>query len=336
MLMPPESKQTPLPMIARCRPRASFWPSFAGAHDDHPGRVVAPLPHRQEHAHAELARALGLDDVDPQAVALGDRPGLVGEDRRADVVRGAVGERPGGVRALADDPATVGGLGECRRIRPGRDEDELVDVGRGRFDRVAVDGLGLVGALDDAPRHEFRDRFGATVDMGRQVGQPDGQALDLVAAEAPLDRGADVMDRLAVDLLGRAGRDRDDTLDRDLPGCDERRAELLSPDLAEREERLELPAGPPIELSPRTIECQVAHERDGEDVGGDLPGLIRQDAHVHVEGFLRVGVGDRRSAGIAWPECTVPKVAAAPRSRRGAFGGSRRAGSLGPGRVPPR
>ena len=65
----------------------------AGAHDDHPGRVVAALAHRQEHAHAELARAVGLDDVDPQAVALGDRPGLVGEDRRADVVRGAVGER---------------------------------------------------------------------------------------------------------------------------------------------------------------------------------------------------------------------------------------------------
>ena len=83
MLMPPESKQTPLPMIARWRSSASFSPFPAGAHDDHPGRVVAALADREEHPHPELAGAVGLDDVDPQAVLLGDGAGLVGEDLRA-------------------------------------------------------------------------------------------------------------------------------------------------------------------------------------------------------------------------------------------------------------
>ena len=83
------------------------------------------------------------------------------------------------------------------------------------------------------------------------------------------------------------GGDRDDPLDRQLPAPCQRRVVRLAAHFAEREERLQLSAGPPIQLSPRTVEREVAHERDGQDVGGDLPGLIRQDAHVHVEGFLR-------------------------------------------------
>ena len=110
MLMPPESKQTPLPTIARCRSSASFSPFAAGAHDDHPRRVVAPLPDREEHPHPELAGPIRLDHVDPQAVLLGDGAGLVGEDLRADVVGGPVRQRPGVVRALADDDSALRGL----------------------------------------------------------------------------------------------------------------------------------------------------------------------------------------------------------------------------------
>ena len=40
----------------------------AGAQDDHPRRVVAAAADGHEHAHAELGGAVGLDDVDPQAV----------------------------------------------------------------------------------------------------------------------------------------------------------------------------------------------------------------------------------------------------------------------------
>ena len=120
MLIPPESKQTPLPTIARCRPSASFSPFPAGPHDDHPGRVVAALPDREEHAHAELPGAVGLDDVDPQAVLLGDGAGLVGEDLRADVVGRPIRQRPGVVRALADDDSALRGLvSPTRRRAPG-------------------------------------------------------------------------------------------------------------------------------------------------------------------------------------------------------------------------
>ena len=41
MLMPPESKVTPLPTMASSRPRASVAPVCAGAQDDEAGRVVA-------------------------------------------------------------------------------------------------------------------------------------------------------------------------------------------------------------------------------------------------------------------------------------------------------
>ena len=70
-------------------------PFPARAQDDHPRRVVAASADGHEHAHAELGGPLRLDDVDPQAVLLGDRPRLVGEDLGADVVGGAVRERRG-------------------------------------------------------------------------------------------------------------------------------------------------------------------------------------------------------------------------------------------------
>ena len=102
---------------------------LARAQDDHPGRVVAPPPDRHEHAHPELGRLLRTDDVDPEAVLLGDGAGLVGEDLGADVVGGAVRERPGEVGALADDRRHA-------RRRPSsdaasrarRDEDQLIEV----------------------------------------------------------------------------------------------------------------------------------------------------------------------------------------------------------------
>ena len=82
MLIPPESKQTPLPTSASRRPSGVRLAVLAGAEDDHPGRVRAPLPDRQEHPHPELGRALLVEDVDPEAVRLGEGARLVGEDLR--------------------------------------------------------------------------------------------------------------------------------------------------------------------------------------------------------------------------------------------------------------
>jgi hypothetical protein len=80
-------------------------PLAAGAHHDHPGRVVTPLPDREEHAHAQLGGALGLDHVDPEVVLPGERARLLGQDLGRDVVRGPVGQPPCAVRAFAQDPA---------------------------------------------------------------------------------------------------------------------------------------------------------------------------------------------------------------------------------------
>ena len=58
MLMPPESKQTPLPTIARCRPSASFSPSPPDRMTIIRGGLSLPLPDGEEHAHAELGGPL--------------------------------------------------------------------------------------------------------------------------------------------------------------------------------------------------------------------------------------------------------------------------------------
>src|SRR5205823_14718676 len=80
---------------------------LAGPHDDHPGRVVTAPSDREEEVHPQLAGALGLDDVEPQAVLLREIARRVGKDLGADVVRAAVRERPGVVRALAHEEAPI-------------------------------------------------------------------------------------------------------------------------------------------------------------------------------------------------------------------------------------
>ena len=82
MLMPPESKQTPLPTSARWRAQGVLLALLAGAQDDHPRRVVAAAADGQEHAHAELRGADLVEDVDREAVRRGERARLVGEDLR--------------------------------------------------------------------------------------------------------------------------------------------------------------------------------------------------------------------------------------------------------------
>ena len=98
MLIPPESKQTPLPTMREVAAERVALAFPARAHDDHLRRVVAAAADGHEHAHAHLGRLVRADDVDRQAVALGDGARLVGEDGRADVVRGAVREGPGDLR----------------------------------------------------------------------------------------------------------------------------------------------------------------------------------------------------------------------------------------------
>ena len=184
------------------------------AHDDHPRWVVAALPHRQEHPHPELARPIGLDDVDPQPVGLGDRARLVREADRREVVARPVRERPRLVGALGDDQAALrpGGRRPVRTrfIRACRDDDQLVQGRRRGLDLVPVDRLRLVAALDHPPRHELSRRRFPALEMARQVADEHGQGPHLSSAEAPLDCGSEAGGDLPVDLVGRSGGDREE------------------------------------------------------------------------------------------------------------------------------
>ena len=207
MLMPPESKQTPFPTMARWRSSLSRCPSSPGAHHDHARRVVRSAADRHEHAHPELGRTLVVDDVDPEAVPLGDRTRLVGEDLGVHLVGGSIAQRPGRVRALADDLAPLGGRLDGGLVAARRDEDQLIELGRLRFDLGSIDRLGVVRTLDDAARHHLRGPREIAVEARRvdDRGQPDRHGADGTTRETTLRGRGDAEGNLAVDLLGIAG-----------------------------------------------------------------------------------------------------------------------------------
>ena len=91
---------------------------------------------------------------------------------------------------------------------PGAIEDQLVEDRRRRLDLVAVDRPGVVGALEDAAGHEEGDRLGVAAEAVDQRGQPDREPVDGPAAEAPLSRGGDAHDGLAIDRGRIAEPDR--------------------------------------------------------------------------------------------------------------------------------
>jgi hypothetical protein len=67
-----------------------------------------------------------------------------------DVVGGPVREPAGDVGALADDPAALGAPFGGLRLAVADQQHELVERGRRGVAVLAIDGLGLEGALDDA------------------------------------------------------------------------------------------------------------------------------------------------------------------------------------------
>ena len=206
---------------------------------------------------------------------------LVGEDLGADVVRGPVGQGPGGIGALTDDPAALGRGGQPGGVAVGRHDDQLVEDRRRRLDRLEVDPLRLVVTLDDAPDEELHDRRRPTVDPPGEVADPDRQAAHLAPTEATLDGRAEPVDRLAVELVGLAGADQQEPARGQVAGRREGRAVALAGQLAERGQGRQLTAAAPIELAQRTVERGLADERDGQDIGGDVPRLIGRDTQVH-------------------------------------------------------
>ena len=134
------------------------------------GGLSLPRPTAMNMPMPSSVGALRLDDVDPQAVLLGDGAGLVGEDLRADVVGGAVGQAAGEVRALADDPAALGGRGSAAAAsRAGRDQDQLVERGRRRVG--CPRGRSSSGRRCPRRRRGRRARRPAAAPPSRRVGE---------------------------------------------------------------------------------------------------------------------------------------------------------------------
>src|SRR5205085_2953117 len=114
---------------------------------------------------------------------------------------------------------------------------------------VAVQGLRLPAALDDAASDELRDGRDAAVENVRERGQPDRETACRPAAEPVLRGRADVEDGLPIEVRRRPRADRQDAAGRELTGRSDGGREPLGPDLAEGRERRELAPGSPVQLA---------------------------------------------------------------------------------------
>ena len=269
-------------------------------------RVVAATADGHEHPHPHLGRLIGIDDIDPQVVLLRDRPCLVGEDRGADVVRGTVGQRPGDVRSLGDHDAALGGSGQGRGIGAGGDEDQLVEDRRYRVDLVAIDRPRIVGALDDAPGDQAGRHGCVPVESIGERRDPDREALDRSTAQPALGRGRDPPDGLAIEGGRVTETDRQDASARGFAARGQRRRVALARELPERDERLELTAGTPIDLAERALEGRFGGDGHDEDIRGHVPRLIGDDTKLHGVGLRKAQPRDAGWAlGDRWVGPTV-------------------------------
>ena len=263
MLMPPESKQTPLPTIARWRPSASRSPSpperstiiRGGLSLPRPTAMNMPMP-------SSVARSGSITSIH-RSCCLGDRPGLLGEDLRADVVRGPVGERPGQVRALGDD--------RCRARRPASAPRRPRRARRGSARRGPAAatrprrGRSCAGRTSPRPRRGRPARRRPPRRRSSASASGDSQTARRRTARPPSRRSAVAATRTTISRssVGRvADRHEQDPPGRQLAGRRERGRVALAVQLAERGERLELAAGPPVELAERAVERRIG-ERPG-------------------------------------------------------------------------
>ena len=285
MLMPPESKQTPLPTSARCRPSASFSPSPPDRMTIIRGGLSLPCPTaRNMPMPSSAARRSSTTSIHrpwASAMARASSASTCGRD----VVRGAVGEAAGDVGALADDPAALGAaLGVAGDgVRPAT-RSRLVQGRRGGVAVLAVDRLGLEGALDDAAGDQL-GREGDVAAERRPRSAPSQTAIE--PTSRPTSRriavGGEAAGGLAVELVGRAARRPTSTrLDGQVArGREGGRRSAWPASSPKRGERPELAPGAAVELVEDALEVGLADDRDDEELGGSLPRLRGDDADLH-------------------------------------------------------
>ena len=158
MLIPPESKQTPLPTIARCRPSASFSPSPPERITIIRGLFALPCPTARNmpmpSSAARFSSTTSIESPLAAAISLASSARTCGvtsfaarfDSRRATFAPSPmIWPRSAAFVSAAASPA-------------GGDQHQLVEDRRRRVAVLAVDRLGLEAALDHAPRDERRRR----------------------------------------------------------------------------------------------------------------------------------------------------------------------------------
>ena len=126
--------------------------------------------------------------------------------------------------------------------------------------------------------------------------------MDGAATEPPLGRCRDAQDDLAIQRCRVTQPDRQEPSARGLATRGERAHIALAGQLAERDERLDLAAGPPIELAERAVEDRLGGDGDDEDVRGNVPRLVGGDTKLHGYGSLRKRAAERHrgTARLGW------------------------------------
>ena len=94
------------------------------------------------------------------------------------------------------------------RRRPAHQQHELVERRRRGVAVLAVDRLGLEGALDDAARRQLGGQRRVAAEAAGDRGEPDRQTAPRGRSSRRIAVAAEAPRRLAVELVRLAGRDR--------------------------------------------------------------------------------------------------------------------------------
>ncbi len=329
MEMPPEIEADALPDEREMAAEGVLLAFAARAQDDHPRRVGAAAPDRQEHPHPELRGADLVDDVDPEAVGGGDRRASSARTSGLTSLAARLARRR--VRLVPSPMMTPRSAAAARAtaIRSRGHQDQLVEGGRRRLRRGAVDGGRIEAPLDDAAREQLDAAAAPPSSAAARSPIQIASAWTGRPREAALDGRPQVHDGLAVELGGGPGPDRQEAADRQVAGRGEGRRVPRADELAEGGLGAQLAAAAPVELAEGALEGGLGRDGDGQDVGPDVPGLVGDDAQLHASGGSCADGGVGAGRGPAGCGQSTPRVRAAGRPRRGR---RRRAGGRGPPR----
>lgn len=269
MLMPPESKQTPLPTIAQATVAAGLP---AGQLDgDQARRMGRALADAEEQPHPELLHVVGLQDLDGAAVGLEllrDLRHLLG----VQVIRGPIRQVAAEFDPLADVRATIDSL-----LRGPAQEQHLVHrpLHRVGVADASVDRRGPIRARHGTGR---RGRPGVVV---LAIAQPQRQRSRTPAVEPPRGDGGQAASTEGA-TAARAGVEQQQPADRQVAGVDQRGGMLERIELAPLDRGADRASRGGVQLGEVAAQVGVlAVDRHRQHVGGDGGGKVGGRAQAH-------------------------------------------------------